>query len=198
MRSMLALIAGLNLVLAASATASPLSQDATAAFSGSAIFDSPLSKATIEYAVFAPPDGQDNTQPMWLYAYQIFNDPSSSATLTSMSLGLQSDVQACDVGCLGTLGVPDGVEPLLSRLIGDPPTSADWLFDVPAGEHTQVLVFRSRHGWTTGPATILSAGQGSQGVVPTPSTMPEPASALLVGLGMLIVAARKNTQKAAG
>ena len=154
--------------------------------------------ADVDYAVYAPGDypgiysGADSK---FIYAYQIFNESSSTATLASFSVGLLEDAFVVSCGDDATYGAAGGVSPLLSRLVGSPATSAQWTIDVDAAENTTVLVASSPFGYTFGSAALANGGESATMSVPTPSAdlgIPEPATLSLLVLGGLALIRRRR------
>ncbi|KKK76030.1 hypothetical protein LCGC14_2867790 [marine sediment metagenome] len=169
-----------------------LDGDTAAAVSGSVAFSETGEwLADVEYAVYAPgayPGDHSDSSTQWIYAYQAFCDSGSTMTLASLSVGLLEGSGAASATDDSTHGEPGGVAPLLSRLVGTPPTSVQWTIDVDAGEHTTVLLFSSPYSHTFDSATLANGGDGDTDLLPTP--VPEPTTLSLLLLGGVVLARR--------
>ncbi len=167
-----------------------------ALISGTVAFASELYgwTADVDYAVYAPGEYQGthvNKDTNYIYAYQIFNDPGTM-TLSHLSIGLEENAGAASPGYDSTYGVSGGVVPVLSWLVGTPPTSVQWVDGVAPSAHSTVLLFSSPYTYTFEPATLANGGEGDTQSMPTP--IPEPATMCLLvlgGIGVLIRRRRK-------
>jgi len=154
--------------------------------------------AVVSYAVFAPGDYLgtfDGSDDLFIYAYQIFNDAASDATLSAFSVGLLEDAGVVACGDDATYGTAGGEAPLLSRFVGSPATSAQWIIDLDADEYSTVLIFSSYYGYTWDTGVLANGGVGHPMPMPTPSAetgVPEPASLAFVILGGLGILGRKR------
>ena len=161
---------------------------------GSVTFGEPSEwSADVSYAVYAPgtyPGDRADKDTMYVYTYQVFNDASSTATLSSFSVGLLDGAGAVSPDDDPTYGVAGGVAPLLSRLVGSPPTSVQWTIDVDADEHTTLLLFSSPYNYTFKAATVANGGDGDTHLMPTP--LPEPVSLSLLALGAMALVRRRR------
>jgi len=168
-----------------------LDGDAAALVSGSQPFTGVDWTADVEYAVYAPtkyPGSHPDAGSKYIYAYQVFNDSTSTATLASLTINLLSGSGAASPADDSTYAVLGGVAPLLSRLAGSPPTSVQWVLDVDPAEHSTVLLFSSPYTYTSAAATLTNSGVGDTRTLPTP--LPEPATISLLVIGAVALVRR--------
>jgi MYXO-CTERM domain-containing protein len=153
--------------------------------------------AVVEYAVYAPaqfagtfPGADPSGGTGYVYAYQIFNDPSEDVDwLTLLSVGLAAE------GIVSNIGTVDDIV----GLPGIPPTgvssealSAKWSYLPDGLEHnqkSQILFFTSplAPGWND--ATLDGFWLPSSGTLPSP--VPEPGAwTMLAALAVLGATAR--------
>ena len=163
----------------------------------------------VDYAVYEPgkyPGDHCDKDTSYIYAYQIFNDSTSNATLSHFSVGLGEDSGAANPRCELNIGdgneygEPGGAMPILSQLVGDPPTSVQWIGSGSAplawapGVHSTVLLFSSPYTYTFDSATLSNGGQGDTQSMPSP--VPEPAVLiLLVGGAVPVLLKRRRKAK---
>lgn len=165
--------------------------EGTAVVSGSQVFSGGDWSAYVDYAVYAPDDypgthvDQDDS---YIYAYQVFNEDGSASTLGSLTVGLGDGSGVANPGSDGTYG-PSGETPDLARLLGSPPTSAQWVMSLDATENSEILLFSSPNSYTWDSATLANGGQGDTQSLPSP--VPEPTTLCLVALGALGLARRR-------
>jgi len=196
MRGTFNLFVGVVLVLAASigtACGSPLLNDPAALVSGSQVFNTPVWTATVQYAVYAPgtyPGVQADKNSDYVYAYQVFSDVTSLFDLDAFSVALVAGSGAVDAGFDSSYGTLAGVNPLLSRLTGTPPSTAAWTYDVPAGQHSSVFTFASPNTFTWASANVANGGSGNSHLLPSPN-VPEPTTICLLVLGGLAAVRRR-------
>lgn len=181
------------------ALAADLDGDPAALISGSANYQGGQDwTAVVSYAVYAPGDYLgvfSDSDSKFIYAYQVFNDSTSGAVLGSFSVGLLEDAGVVACGDDATYGVAGGESPLLSRFLGTPETSAQWITDLDAGESSTVLIFSSFYGYTWDTGVLIDGGQGFVMDMPTPSAesgVPEPATLSLLALGGLALIRRRR------
>jgi hypothetical protein len=131
-----------------------------------------------------PGDGQ------YIYAYQIFNDYAESEEAVTYFALLGANGAAIDIASISSQQDPaGGVEPG-SRYYDGSGSRVVWEFDgadgyVVDGEHSWFLVFSSNQGPSAGDYEI---GIAEGLMVPAP----EPASAILFGLGAVLLIARRR------
>jgi len=180
--------------LSVPAYGSVLDGDAAATISGSVAFDVGSKwGADVEYAVYAPtayPGSHPDKDANYIYAYQVFNDATSTVTLVSLSVGLEDGSGAASPQDDSGYGVSGGVAPLLSRLAGSPPTSVQWAIDVDADEHTTVLLYSSPNSYTWTSATVVDGGEGDTHLLPSPT--PEPLTLGVLALGGVLLLGRRR------
>jgi hypothetical protein len=182
---------------AAPAEAAPLAGDSNAIVSGTQFYQTARWSALVQYAVYAPgafdglyPPAGDH----YTYAYQIFNSGTSDVWLSGMSIAVSADMGPTSPTALADWGQTGGVAPILSRLVGDPPTSVDWWLLLPPGTYSQVLLVAAEQSFAWRHATVTDGGMSDLAFVPAPAEpMPEPATALLLLAGAgLLLRARKH------
>ena len=173
-----------------SASGDLLNGDPAATISGSVSYSVASEWAAIvHYAVYLPaayPGSHLDRDSNYIYAYQVFNDAPSTVTLASFSVGLGDASGAASPDDDSTYGAPSGVPPLLSRLVGLPPTSAQWTIDIDPAEHTTVLLFSSPNSYTWESATLANGGEGDTHALPSPIHEPAAASVLLLSAVALL------------
>jgi hypothetical protein len=133
---------------------------------------------------------------LYVYAYQVFNNIGSTAAIDFFSVSLNPGVQAshADWEISKSYSAPGGSIPAPSVL----PQSVIYLFpfvDISPGENSRTLYFAS--DCSPGPAMgkgVIFGGSGGRAFVnvPTPWLVPEPATMLLLGLGVIFVLKRKR------
>jgi len=187
---------GIVFLVGVSAWGGPLVSDPNAmpAWQGTQGFYDVGSGATldvdVEYAVYAPGQyGLSGTDPSsgahYVYAYQVFNDLSGNAPVSSFSVGLDPTAPVANIGSDSGSGTPGGTAPTANAFSGSPPTSAVWYFFLntidPPSEHSTVLLFTSPYGPKWAPGSLLNAGLSDKKDLPSPT--PEPATLALLALG---------------
>ncbi|MCK4624104.1 MAG: hypothetical protein KAV00_02250 [Phycisphaerae bacterium] len=174
-----------------------------ALISGSEDFSMTDWSAHVDYAVYAPgnyPTGDfppEEFEDHYTYAYQVFNDSSSLVALSSFNVGLAEDSGAANITFDIFYGVPGGISPGFSWLVGVPPGpgSAQWIVvQWTPGTHSTVLLFSSPNTYTFDSATLVDGGEGNTQLLPTP--LPEPAVLFLLCGGVLPVLLKKYRRKA--
>jgi len=204
LRTLLALVI---VAASASAFAGPLPTDpnalpgwqGTTSFLGSAAgFNL---KVDVQYAVYAPgafgssaalgfpaaADPSGGTE--YVYVYEAFNLPTSTALFQGLSVNLVPGAVPPGSTKIGnTATTPEGgIIPNSSAFIGATPNNAKWGFTtntVPAGSHSDILLFTSVHG----PQFRISSIQGGHTTIASaqlPSPVPEPSSIALSIVGAL-------------
>jgi hypothetical protein len=149
----------------------------------------------VDYAVFAPGqyDGTVSFNNLYVYAYQVFSNPSSMVSIDYFSVGLKSGISVPTVmyDSAADYAVPGGNIPTLSLLM---PQQVLYLFQsdsISATEYSRTLLFTSNIG--PGMAEgVVSAGFAGGAIMALPSPVPEPATlGLLIG-GALMAIRRKR------
>jgi hypothetical protein len=187
----------------------PLYNDPAAmtGFTGMASFDisqpDSYMKVDVEYAVYAPGTypGHDLTDPnhgltddsQYIYAYQVFNNKSNVA-VDFFSVGIISGASADLIYTDDTYGCSPGTgeEPSFLYMFAQ---SAGFIFadqGLNPRKRSDVLIFSSIHSPTMGVGTVSGGGLSNMGDLPTPSIIPEPATILMIGPGLLILINRKR------
>ena len=163
-----------------------------------------LLDASVEYAVYEPGDfatafpGQDPSGgSRWVYAYKILNE---GPNLNFFSVGLDGDEPVFDIGFLDGADIDPSPAPhfVPDTPLNPGPTSAVFDFQSPFltnGDNSDILIFTSTHSPELDSAT-LAGGFAVDAQVGTPSTMPEPSTLAVLGLGLTLVWARGRRQKA--
>jgi hypothetical protein len=185
--------------LTASAELISLADDARAIpqWQNSAVFQATGSTKVldgrIEYAVYLPgqfresfPSADNSTVGNFVYAYQIFNMPSTD-TVRTLTVGLDVDASAVFCGWLDqnqNPNSPDGTAPSSAIFtVPSPPTSTVWYFTaprIPSGGRSQILYFTSPRGPGWQSSSILG-GQLESWTSTLPSPVPEPSVLVLLG-----------------
>jgi hypothetical protein len=144
----------------------------------------------VDYQVYAPGTYTSSITD-YVYAYQLFNDQTSTVGIDSFSVGLSSDVHVSSAWCVLT-GPQDKIPtPLL------PPTSVFYLFlsgNVKAGGNSGILLFTSDCPPEPGIGSVTGGTAGSINVnVQTPWLVPEPATfGLLIGGTLMAIKRRRK------
>lgn len=152
----------------------------------------------VDYAVYAPDEytslgDHPDEETKYIYAYQIFNDSTSTVTVSHLSIGLASDAGADNVWYDTTYGESGGSIPVLSWLVGNPPGSVQWVGSWAPGTHSTVLLFSSPNNYTWDSATMANGGKGDTHDLPSP--LPEPAVLILL-CGGIVPMLLKHRRKA--
>jgi len=164
-------------------------QRAIAALTGSVNFDKGgLLSGRIDYVVYDP-QGYQSSITDYVYAYQIFNDASSTVGIDCFSVGFSPDIQVFYAWC-----EPTGPEDKIPTWFL-PPTSVLYVFPtgIKADERSGMLFFTSDSPPETGIGVVTAGVAGSVNVeVPSPSPVPEPATLTLVSAGAFLALRRKR------
>ena len=171
----------------ADATIADDQTEGCALISGTEAFSAGEWDADVDYAVYAPgqyPGSHIDKDINYIYAYQIFNDSASTATLSHLSVGLGEDAGAANPRFDDGYGVSGGIFPALSWLVGTPPGSVQWTGAQWApSTHSTVLLFSSPNSYTFDSATLVNHGTSDTQSLPSP--VPEPATLLLLCGGVV-------------
>jgi hypothetical protein len=170
-------------------------------FTGRASFDiSQLDsylRVDVEYAVYAPGTypGQDLTGgSQYIYAYQVFNSNRSNVAVDFFSVEIISGASADLIYADDTYGYGpgSGIEPSSLHIFAQ---SAGFVFasqQLNPRKWSDVLIFSSVHSPTMGVGTVTGGGLCGMEILVTPSTVPEPATILMIGQGLLMLINRKK------
>ena len=154
--------------------------------------------ALVDFAVFAPskfnlsypgmdPSGGAN----YVYAYQLHNQVAGTASITTFSVGLSGGNETPS----GIGFVPaGGAAPTSTTFIpaGPPFTSAGFSYTgafLAPGATSQILIFTSPYGPEFDNASLMG---GINKTEQLPSPVPEPASYVLLGLGVLALLVQRR------
>jgi hypothetical protein len=170
-----------------SAVYAALSSDANAIISDQVAFShtsSPKLFGHIDYAVYAPGDyiGSLSFPDKFVYCYQIFNNPTSTA-VSSFIISLDQDAAAYNptYDAASASGVSGGINPTAYTLT---PNSVSYFSPrnaIPADQHSSVLLFTSDSAPTIGTGFVAGALTGSISVQ-LPTLVPEPTTLVLLAL----------------
>ncbi len=150
----------------------------------------------VDYAVYAPGsyDGTVSFNNLYVYAYQVFSDQSSTVSIDYFSVGLKSGVSVPTVmyDSAADYAATGGNIPSLSLLM---PQQVLYLFQsdsISANEYSCTLLFTSKlaPGMAEG---VVSAGFAGGAVMALPSPVPEPATFGLL-IGGAFMAIRRKTK----
>ena len=143
----------------------------------------------MDYAVYKPGTYVGVAVPTneYVYAYQVFQ--LSSSNLTWATVGILEGSDAANAQTDAGYGVSGGKTPFLTYLSGN---SFVTLFNpqLAVGQHSVVLLFTSPNGPTTTDASVADSGKSDQQLAPTP--LPEPATLMLLGLGLAAIRRRRG------
>jgi hypothetical protein len=145
----------------------------------------------IDYAVYEPgnfnlsfPGADPSSNLQYVYAYQFFNDLTSTDYISVFTLGLDGDETPSNIGWIEEDPEnPSGVAPDSSAFGGtENPTSAVWSYDyanrVIPTEKSKILIFTSPFGPQTDFASLVGGSSGGSAPDGLPSPVPEPAALL--------------------
>jgi len=206
------------LLLVGTSMAGPLPTDpaaisgwqGTSVFSGKNGLGTINLKASVEFAVYAPGDFKNSaaldTPPInlpgysdteFVYAYEIFGDPTSDSVVTSYSVNLIPGTVTLASTNVGNYSFdPEfGLAPVLNQFIhgGGVTTNARWTFGSPwvaQGAHSDILFFTSPFGPTFRPSSMTGSNStGASAAVPSP--VPEPGTAILAAVAVVCIAASR-------
>jgi len=160
--------------------------------------DGPLN-GTIEYSVYAPDvfntlfPGSGYTAPLndFTYAYQIIQ--AGQSDLSKLDVSIAANRPSDTIGTFSTNQV-SGDAPLTSILTvpKTSPYSAEWSFSgIITPNSSQGLVFSSPNSPEMRFGSVINSGLSAFGYLPSPSTVPEPSSLLLVACGAFIITSYK-------
>ena len=149
-------------------------------------------QADVEYAVYAPgtyPGNDLSGGSKYIYAYQIFNSSRPDIAIDFFSVGIISGATVDTIYSDDTYGyIPESaIEPSMSNIFAQ---SAGFIF---AGESldlkkwSSVLIFSSTYSPTIGFGTISGGGLCGMGDLATPSTVPEPATIVMIAPALLVL-----------
>lgn len=147
----------------------------------------------VDYAVFAPGqyDGTLSFGGLYVYAYQIFSNPSSTVSIDYFSVGLKPTVSVpnatYDTGAV--YAVVGGSVPDMSLVM---PQQVIYLFssnDISASERSTTLLFTSNVAPTMA-FGVASAGVSGSANMTLPTPNPEPATLGLLTVGALMAIRR--------
>jgi hypothetical protein len=188
----------LALLFPCAAHAGILNGHASAAISGSANLVNSGLDIVLDYAVFAP--GQyPGTDPSlgidFVYAYQAFVQPASNSALL-VTVGGNPGFGASGAHNPGfDLGLAAGVTPSGQSInfVSNTFVNAFTSPSIAAGQNSTVLLFTSPFTWELGNASATVTGGASASVVgEIPAPLPEPATALLLGMASIPVLRRRR------
>ena len=160
--------------------------------------DGPLN-GTIEYSVYAPDvfntlfPGSGYTAPLndFTYAYQIIQ--AGQSDLSKLDVSIAANRPSDTIGTFSTNQV-SGDAPLTSILTvpKTSPYSAEWSFSgIITPNSSQGLVFSSPNSPEMRFGSVINSGLSAFGYLPSPSTVPEPSSLLLLACGAFIITSYK-------
>jgi PEP-CTERM motif len=171
------------------------------AYTGTQFFDANFSgftvSANVDFAVFAPGafdaafPGQDTSGGTdYVYAYQIAN---LDTDITKLTVGLDGDEP---LGVIGSIADGGSTVPTNSAYVGAGPTSSAWDFTGPGalanGSTSDILIFTSAAPPEWDSATVSASWFSTQDL---PSPVPEPASLVLMAMGLGLTCVRKHSRR---
>jgi hypothetical protein len=154
-------------------------------------------RVDVEYAVYVPGTypGRDFTGgSQYIYAYQVFNSSRSNVAVDFFSVGLTGGAGADLIYTDDTYGYNPqaGVEPSISHVFAQ---STGFVFadqNLNPRKWSSVLIFSSVYSPTMGVGTVSGGGLCGMGILVTPSTVPEPATILMIGSGLILLNLRRK------
>jgi len=171
---------------------------AITSMSGRVDFDnlgSPALAGFVDYAVYAPGkySGSMSFPDQFVYAYQLYCDPSSDVVIDFFSVGIRNDVAVGNVlyDDSNPYELPGGIRPSAQFALTESVLYLFQLDSVAANECSDVVLFTSDAGPAMG-AGAVSGGITGGAIVELPTPVPEPATVLLVGLGSLLAVRRRR------
>ena len=194
-------ITALALIVAIPSIASAtLSTDSHAIhdFNGQSTFSGPALVGHIDYAVYAPGHYTGSlTLPSdkYVYCYQLFDDPGSTVNIDSFYVGLYPSMSST-IGNVGfdsadPYAVLGGTNPFAQYILSQ---SVLYLFaatPISTGQHSTVLLFTSDAAPIMG-SGVVSSGFAGGTVVSIPTVIPEPATLLILTLGVPAISRLKK------
>jgi hypothetical protein len=186
----------------------PTDSNAMPAWQGSSLinstFPSGAFSANVDYAVYDRGQfdlsfpGQDPSGgAQYVYAYQILNSLSSSASIQEFTVGLDGDESPANIGSIADPVPPSGNAENLAYFSGSPATSAVWSYAdsmVSPGAESRILIFTSPNPPEWDLASLLGT-RGSIGQAPgsgLPGPVPEPGALLgLIAIGCAFFLVRR-------
>lgn len=143
----------------------------------------------VDYAVYAPGDYDGSltfSNDLYVYAYQVSNNSSSTVGIDYFSVGLSPDVQVPNVAHDPTMGyaIPGGSNPSMHFKL---PESVIYIYltdNIGPNERSMTLLFTSNYGPEMAYG-YASGGLAGGAIMKLPSPVPEPATFSLIGAGIL-------------